>query len=314
MSRPELYSRLPEIWLRLDQDGVLDRYLGVVDNDFNRVHDKIKALFELSSVNEVPDKYLKLLGELVGHRWRSDRSYNWNRNRIRDSIRRWSYKGTLEALGDLIEEHGGGEWSVLDMASTIWVWSRQGRWSRGDMHYLAADYFHPGAFELSVSEQVDLEGLRADIASVVPAGEVWYFALGLRGMGVFETVYLTEIVVEVNGANRQISLWNEEHYWNYERQLGSEIKTEEIIWVGSTNLPVSVWGTDHYWNYERQLGCSLEVLREPQEIAVSGGTFTMDSLVFMDSEIITASSDHTSPLSEDIAAIQLPVERITEAL
>lgn len=195
MPRTPLWKRLPQIWHRLDMErdgngnvrpGVAERFLGVVDSGFDRAHGKATALLDLRSVDRIPDRYLELLGELVGHRWRSARGSDWNRRRIRDSIRRYSYRGTLEALRDLVREHGGGAIAVQDNASKLMVLGLQGRLGEADCHLQAADFWHDGAFVLRITDHVDWPALRSDLTDALAAGEVWFVEIAEDILAAFE--------------------------------------------------------------------------------------------------------------------------------
>ena len=72
--RTDLYNRLPAIWRALDKELVLKRFLGVVDHDFNSIEQLITEFLEVHSVDRIPTIHLKVLGNLVGYRWRSDRT------------------------------------------------------------------------------------------------------------------------------------------------------------------------------------------------------------------------------------------------
>jgi hypothetical protein len=185
-SRPRLFSRLPKIWQRLDGDpndldyvGVLERFLGVVDNDFDRIHAKTKEFFDLRTVDRIPDRFLPLLATLVGHVWDNDKSYAWNRRRVRNSIDRHSYKGTFARMEDTAKEFGAEGITVTDMASKLCVLGKQGRLSYPDCYLVAPDYYHDGAFKASIVDRtdprIDLNALIEELASTIAAGERWYW-------------------------------------------------------------------------------------------------------------------------------------------
>jgi phage tail-like protein len=176
MARNPLFSRLPAIWKRLDlPDGLLERFLGVLDSELNRVHDKTEELLDLRSVDRIPDRYLPLLGPILGHEWNSDKSYGWNRTRIRDAIRRYSYKGTLARLSDLLVEHAVIESAIQDNASRLIVPGKQGRPGHPDSHFIAPDYNHDGAFRLTALDIADEAQFIDEFEDGRAAGEVWFF-------------------------------------------------------------------------------------------------------------------------------------------
>lgn len=177
MAKAPLFKRLPQIWKRLDEEGILKRYLSVLDTAFDRSHSLARTVLDFRSVDRVPDRYLQYLGDIVGHQWRSDKPHDWNRSRIRDAVRRYSYKGTLECLGDLVRENGGTEWSVKDMASTILIPGRQGNLGTNNCFLVSPDYYHWGAFVLRVSDDIDIDAFQQDFQYVKAAGQVWYFEI-----------------------------------------------------------------------------------------------------------------------------------------
>jgi hypothetical protein len=177
MAKTPTFKRLPAIWKTQDTLHILERYLGVMDRGFDRVNDAAKTVMDFRSPDKVPDRFLALFGEKVGHRWRSDRSYTWNRRRIVNAIARYSYKGTTARIADIVYENGGEYFRITDNASRLCVLSRQGQLSRGNCHIQSADYFHDGAFVLEVDQSVDLAGLEADLAETLAGGERWYINL-----------------------------------------------------------------------------------------------------------------------------------------
>jgi hypothetical protein len=94
MARVPFFDRLPDIWRRLDQPenwialearrldpqlpepepGILQRFLEVLDTEFDGNRDKIESLLQMHSPDTIPDKYIRLLSEIVGHFWRDDKS------------------------------------------------------------------------------------------------------------------------------------------------------------------------------------------------------------------------------------------------
>lgn len=189
MARIPLIERLPEIWTRLDRDKELQDYLDLWDEELDYIHDLIPIFLRVHSVDEIADQWLSFLADLVGHKWRDDKDHDWNRRRIRDSLRRWSYKGTWTSIEDLVYEHGGSWCDVVDQASKLWVWNRQGRLNRGDCVLVNSDYWHHGAYVLIVTDDIDLDSFLPDFASLRPAGTYWFIdrMAGLPDV-VFETV------------------------------------------------------------------------------------------------------------------------------
>lgn len=177
MARLPVFERLPKIWHRLDQEGVLERYLKSWDVELDAVHDKITELLSIRNLDVIPERYLQLLADLIGHRWRSDKTREWNRNRMRDSIRRYSYKGTITQLNDLAKEHGGTGADVTDMASKLLVLGKNGRLGCTDAAIVSSDYYHDGAFDVQLDRRMDYDEFMADLAHTKPSAEVWFFSL-----------------------------------------------------------------------------------------------------------------------------------------
>ena len=172
--RTDLYNRLPAIWRALDKELVLKRFLGVVDHDFNSIEQLITEFLEVHSVDRIPTIHLKVLGNLVGYRWRSDRTLIWNRNRIRDSIHKYSYKGSIECVKDLAIDYGSELNMLQDNASKLLILGKQGRLSCDDAYLVTADYWHDGAFVAQFNKVGDTDGLGIVIPGIIPVGERWY--------------------------------------------------------------------------------------------------------------------------------------------
>ncbi|MGC8718149.1 MAG: hypothetical protein ACP5RW_09165, partial [bacterium] len=66
MGKSDLFAKLPSIWKRLDTYGVLERYLGVFDFEFDRIDSLIKSLSDSRSIEKIEDFYVRLLSDLVG--------------------------------------------------------------------------------------------------------------------------------------------------------------------------------------------------------------------------------------------------------
>lgn len=182
MPRDDLFSRLPQIWKILDQvenvvdqQGILERYLSVWDNALNTSKTDADGVLDTRDINAIPDKYLRLIGDLVGHRWKDYRSYQWNRQRIRESISKYSYKGTYLAISDLAYEHGSDYCEIIDMASTVAVWTRQGTMVEDNCYFFDPDFHHPGVFLVYLSEDIDFEHFIEDFQYIKPSGTKWYY-------------------------------------------------------------------------------------------------------------------------------------------
>ena len=197
MARTEVFTRLPEIWQRLDQvenvvdqKGVLERYLSVWDDALDTTNSNITELLNNRDVDTIPDKYLGLLGDVVGHEWDAEKSYDWNRNKIRHAIPRASYKGTFNRLSDDMIELGAESVSVQDNASKLLILSKQGRLSEPDSYMVTADFWHDGAYVLRVVDSVVPSLLRSEVEptmrKTVPAGTIWYLQYGRQLLSIWE--------------------------------------------------------------------------------------------------------------------------------
>lgn len=185
MSRTLLFDRLPAIWKRLDlPDGLLERFLGVLDSEFNRVHAKTGELLDLRSVDRIPDRYLPLLGVIVGHEWDFTETYHWNRERVRHAIRRHSYKGSTLRIQDVADE-AVATITIDDRAAHLWALGRQGRPGHADCFLIAPNYNHDGAIALTFQEIQDLDRLQKELAQIKPHGFVWHINYYYEMMDVY---------------------------------------------------------------------------------------------------------------------------------
>ncbi len=188
MPRKNLIDRLPSIWRRLDTEGFLERYLSVWDFELDAVHRKIIELLSIRNIDKLPDKWVDLLADLVGHNWRKNRTHTWNRRRIQNSIRRHSYKGTILRVEDTVNELSGEGCNIQDNASKLLVLGKQGRLSMSDAYIVAPDYWHDGAFLLEYPNSIPLNDLMFELGDTLPAAERWYFLTRYIIPAVFEVV------------------------------------------------------------------------------------------------------------------------------
>jgi len=279
--RVRMFKRLPEIWKRLDRDdtredgkGVLERSLGVLDTSFDLAQENAAAIKDLRSVDHVPDRFLKHQAPLVGRQWRGDMVHSWNRRRQKHAIPRHSYKGTLARVGDAVADNGGGDWSVIDQASKLFVLGKQANLGSGACRFVAPDYYHDGAFILCVTDAVDLAGLRADLAETLAGGERWYLRI------TESDVAITESVITERDAGVEINTNTREGTLGYGR-LGID------LWLGGESAQPEA-----------------EHVREG-DTASSNAYLTTDSpLSIMTPGLTTVMGTPENPLPEEIAAIQ----------
>jgi hypothetical protein len=356
MARKRMFDRLPAIWKRLDliygpdgkpKPGFVERFLAVMDTGFDRSHAKAKELLSIRSVDGLPDRYLALLPGLVGQRWRSGKSHDWHRRKAASAIRRWSYRGADVCLGDLIEEHGGGDWTVVDMASTLLVWNRQGRLSRGDSHLLKADFYHPGAFLLRLTDQVNFEAFLEDFSEIKAAGEVWYFEIAFGATGVFEAAWTVQYDDEYDCVNRPLDRWNRDLFlnwwpsggsesdvdrspalecstwafgrWNQDLVLngegagGSEIDTESVPVLECSTRQYGRWNRDLFLNQEPAGGHITETERD-LGLWIGGASGNVDSTIRVNrTDILVNEGTPPNPISAEANLIQESAEHVVEA-
>jgi hypothetical protein len=173
--RETFFGLLPLMWKAQDELGVLERFLGVWDKAFEANDQKIASILATRSIESIPDKYLVLLGNLVGHRWKGSKDYQWNRQRISELVTRYSYKGTDLSIKDLAFEHDSAFCEIIDMASKVGVWSVQGVPLEDNCYFFDSDFFHPGVFLIYLSETVNLSDFIEDFQYIRPAGTKWYY-------------------------------------------------------------------------------------------------------------------------------------------
>jgi len=178
MPRRNLIELFPDIWKNLDSSGFTGRFLGVADFQLNTARDKIEAYLKSRDVNNIADKFLFLLSDLVGHEWAPDRSKNWNRDRIRNAIKRHSYKGSYARIHDIAREAGADRIKVQDNASILMILGEQGRLSCSDAYLVSDNFYHDGAYKLTIwdsaAPKIDQAFLSRELAKTLPAGTVWF--------------------------------------------------------------------------------------------------------------------------------------------
>lgn len=234
-----LYQRTPGKWRSLDTDSVLQKFLSVGDDGFDRAKTNIEGLYALRSVDEIPDRWLELLGASVGHAWRSDKTRAWNRSAIGRALKQASYKGTSESLDDLIREHGGEWHEVVDIASRLDIWNRQGGWNRRDGVVMDGNFWHDGSYRLEVDSKLDFVSFQQDFERIQRAGTVWFYIVytesGLTTAGVAPS---TDLTVEAVSAAWD---WQLDRWYPYGPFLVSEWESPELypVWLGM--IPITEW-------------------------------------------------------------------------
>jgi len=216
MARKRLYKRFSKAVRQFDSERrIFESLTLALDDSFDRVNDKIRGLHELRSIDDIPDKFLPQSSDNVGHIWRTDNDYTWNRRRQKEAKIRASYKGSDDCIGDLIREHGGRVWFITDMASRLDIWNRQGGWNRSDGIALGAKLFHPGAYMLEVDEEFDFDAFLIDFMDIRRAGSTWFFIRAIPSLSIIEEDIWT-LQFESGYGSREITWprWNTDLFWN----------------------------------------------------------------------------------------------------
>lgn len=242
--RKNLIERFPNIWRDLDSSGFAERFLGVVDFQLDTARDKIEAYLKSRDVNNIADRFLFLLSDLVGHEWASDRSKNWNRDRIRNAIRRNRYKGSFARLQDVTKEAGADRIKVQDNASILMILGKQGRLSCSDAYLVSDNFYHDGAFKLTIwdsaTPKIDQDFLSRELAATLPAGTVWFVE------SVLELDTSIELSWEQSGAQLFPStnallgtlgfgILGNEVFLSFEPQAGAQISFTEVDRIQLSN-------------------------------------------------------------------------------
>ena len=211
MARKPLFKRIAPGVRQLDSLGQLERFLDVLDTGFDNATEKIRGMLTLHDVDNIEDKYLPLLAPAVGHRWRSGRTYDWNRSGIRDAFHRHSYKTTNDSIEDLLRDYGAQWWKITDIASRLDIWNRQGGWNSPNGIVMDANFYHEGAYLLEFDASLDFDAFLEDFGDVERLGAFWFFSkrteptvISMGMQGSFQTV------VEMDSCARDYSGLN----WN----------------------------------------------------------------------------------------------------
>lgn len=314
MPREPQFSRLPLIWKKLDKQGLLERFLGVEDTELNRTRQKIEDLLSARDITQIPDRFLKIIGYVVGHRWKDYRSYSWNRQRISELINKYSYKGSDECLSDLVYEHGGDWYKVVDMASLVGVYDRQASMPQNS-HYFDSDYFHPGVFQLWIPDNIDLEHFLEDFGYLKPAGTKWIIRLCIAECHAAIDVLDYGCPISLYGATYDYTykIFNQEFgfydhipqvawepvvhttYWsyihdsfpnvygqssyNYIPQYPVDVVSYATVWIPIDNGQYNILG-ESFYNFVPQLPTQPTLIICNDYLAVGNAFLDMGSLTF----------------------------------
>lgn len=241
MARQTLYSRLARHERAEDTQLVLKRMFQAMDESYDRIESAAEILLKLISIDNCPDAFLFILAQRIKYEWRSDKSYLWNRDRLSESIRRYSRKGTRPAQHSIIREHGGDTYTAVDMASTLLVLGRQGRLGRRDCVLIGPDFYHDGSFLFHVDFHLDTTAFYEEFEKQRPAGRLWWYRITQEFFG-----------------ECQADISFDEHQIDYLHNLGEGVLGRTLInflplphypngSIHQTDRPVEwQWTTNHY--------------------------------------------------------------------
>jgi len=248
MIRRDLADRLARIWIRLDRDrdDFAQRFLSVFQRAIDEAEARAKGVLDLKSLDRIPDQYLRLLADLVGHLWKTGRPYQRNRREARRAIPRYSYKGTVASIGDLAEEYATTLNGYQDNASLLLVLNKQGHLSQRDCAIMSADYWHDGAFVWTVDRAGDPDGFIDELTTLRPVGERWYYEFITVLMGICEVDVTAHVMGTYSYANTQYGRLNvgtlgEDVHLSYEPVGGIEHTVKPIVWM-DIELDGKKWG------------------------------------------------------------------------
>ena len=312
MARKRLYKRLPAAVRRMDEGKLLERVLSVIDESFDATQAKIARIRNIRSLDDLEDRYLPLVAPHVGHRWRNDRTYLWNRRRIEEAIERHSYKGSPDSLDDLIHEHGGKTFRVTDMAMMLDIWNRQGGWNRADGVCLGDGLYHPGSYVLEVDSELDFDAFLADFQYIKRAGTVWYF---VRSVDPTIIVDDSDIWNGIDGQtinkDRTFGSWNRDDYWNEPPGGFSHLDAMPVGHLYSDNMfdpaDTALWSPNNSPTISR---LEFEVVNNT---GVDGAYLTTDGTFLIDTPGLTVDmGTPVRPLEEPFVSMQPDSALISE--
>lgn len=253
MAREPQFSRLPLIWKKLDKHTILERFLNVEDTELNATRQKIQDLLSARDITQIPDRFLKIIGYVVGHRWKDYRSYSWNRQRISELINKYSYKGSDACLSDLVYEYGGDWYKVIDMASMVGVYDRQASMTQFS-HYYDSDFFHQGVYQLWLPDNMDIEHFLEDFEYIKPAGTRWIIRLCIADCHTSMELldYATPILLEPAAYDYTYKIYDMLFgFYNHIPQPAWEPTVHSTVWSYVSSSWPNIYGQAFY-NFSSQ--------------------------------------------------------------
>lgn len=295
MTKYPLIARVPEIWRRLDKDNVARGLFTAIDNELESIGNATEEYLSLINIDMVQDKFLPMLADLVGHIWRVDKDWLWNRNRIRYALKRASYKGTRVAQTDTIVEFGGEVLHVLDMASTLFILGRQGRLGSRDCVIIGPDLYHDGSYLHDIDIHIDTPEFYAEFEKQRPAGHTWWYRINQPFGGISELIATTDIyaVQPINNLNYGVLGRTLINYLPlpYGAVPGFDTMVFPVDWQYLTNTNIGVLGRS-LPNTELSINEAIGIqgnieqgIGTDPEIAVVGARLYVDSVVNASAEV-----------------------------
>ena len=102
----KLIELLPPLYRERDETGDLEAFLQIPAGALDELKGYIDRFPELLDVDRCEDRFLPLLGAVLGHRFDPLADAQTQRARIREAIEIYRRKGTLPAIGRALADHG----------------------------------------------------------------------------------------------------------------------------------------------------------------------------------------------------------------
>ena len=177
----KLIELLPPRYRERDEMGDLEAFLQVPATVLDELTEHIDRFGELFDVDRCEDRFLPLLGEVVGHRFDRQADAETQRARIREAIEIYRRKGTLPAIGRALADHG---WSGR-IEETFRQALRLNRRAVVGRSKLPGSIYSLGAYR--VASDTVTPGLRDRLGFHHPAGTRVFFLQWLALVGSMES-------------------------------------------------------------------------------------------------------------------------------
>jgi hypothetical protein len=182
MPSETLWDLLPQIWKRLDKEGILEDFLAVLDEKYGDIGDEIVELLLSRNIDKIRDRSIQFKLDTVGEEFRASAQQGienipYNRSRASTAISRHSYKGTWARLDDVLTRLGVTDWDTIDNNEILLVPGCNGLWGHDDCFWADDDFYHPGARHLIVRDNLTEAPIRAELDQVTAVGEKWFITI-----------------------------------------------------------------------------------------------------------------------------------------